>query len=87
MKFADIPCGCVLRYLPETDELIIDWCPLHAAAPLMKAALEEASRRFYNDMAPDFNYYSENMFEAHKVINAAIAAAEIKRDQNQDQGE
>ena len=62
-------CGC---YASQEGFF---FCPLHAAAEQLLEALKEASQHFYGDMAPDFDYYSEHMYKAHKIIKAAIAAA------------
>ena len=78
-------CGCYSKVFVETNAEKIEtfrvdvfYCPLHAAAPLLLEALKEASQHFYGDMAPDFDYFSEHMYKAHKIIKAAIAAAEKK---------
>ena len=63
------------RGIEPTDAFVQVDDPLLKAAPLLLEALKEASQHFYGDMAPDFDYYSEHMYKAHKIIKAAIAAA------------
>ena len=71
-------CGCSILRIGDRDwtgyppELVISYCPLHAAAPLTLAACKTAL--YYIDLTGDGVSSAEQ--NAKVALHAAIAAAE-----------
>ena len=68
------PCGCRVEESPSILRIV--YCPLHAAAPEMLAACNEALKFTIKIAAEGFGHLNSAMMNTHHLLFSAIARAE-----------